>query len=275
MALTGVWKQQWWQRLMRSSSHKPEPLLFELLLPSQGQLLQQLQYICWEELVRSSRSRTGSSPEVVEKWSCRGSDKKVEAASKRRFTVALHRWRKVAALRDEKHKWQSQVFKVDTARSGCRSASLTVRCDVVEPISAKQRKGKGNRVMVTLFTWMRSAATIAGYRRKKRLKEEGCDLDLSFVSGKQWGSGPSWDPEHSQASHLRECLRGRRLWMPRMLERCSGILLENMSTQLLNLNVGFQEIYSNKKENSSARCEKLSDGCGFAEKGQMMPEDRC
>ncbi|RRT55127.1 hypothetical protein B296_00019889 [Ensete ventricosum] len=72
-------------------------------------------------------------------------------------------------------------------------------------------------------------STIAGDRRKKRLEEEGCDPDLSFVSGKQWGPGQSWDPEHSQAPHLRECLRGRRLRMPRMLERCWGISLENVS----------------------------------------------
>ncbi|RWW50920.1 hypothetical protein BHE74_00042779, partial [Ensete ventricosum] len=40
-------------------------------------------------------------------------------SNERRFTVALHRWRKVAALRDEKHKWHSQVLKVVTARGGC------------------------------------------------------------------------------------------------------------------------------------------------------------
>ncbi|RZR85291.1 hypothetical protein BHM03_00012237 [Ensete ventricosum] len=134
-------------------------------------------YISWEELVRSSRSPTGSSPEVVKKWSRRGSDQEAEAASKRRdrfdsnerrFTIALHRWRKVAALRDEKHKWHSQVLKVVTARGGCRSASLAVRCGVAGPISAKHRKRKGNRVM---FRWMLSAATIVDDRRKKPLEE--------------------------------------------------------------------------------------------------------
>ncbi|RZS09828.1 hypothetical protein BHM03_00040967, partial [Ensete ventricosum] len=73
---------------------------------------------------------------------------------------------------------------------GYRSASLAVRCDIAGPISAKQRK-KRNRVMVTLFRWMRSAVAIAGARRKKRFEEEGCDQDLSFVNGKQrmWVSG--------------------------------------------------------------------------------------
>ncbi|RWW77431.1 hypothetical protein BHE74_00014397 [Ensete ventricosum] len=117
------------------------------------------EYISWEELVRSSRSPTGSSPEVVKKWSRRGSDQEAEAASKRRdrfdsnerrFTIALHRWRKVAALRDEKHKWHSQVLKVVTARGGCRSASLAMRCGVAGPISAKQRKRKGKQSNVSM-----------------------------------------------------------------------------------------------------------------------------
>ncbi|RWW75523.1 hypothetical protein BHE74_00016454 [Ensete ventricosum] len=65
---------------------------------------------------------------------------------------------------------------------GYRSMVLAVRCDIAGSISTKE---KGNRVMVSLFQWMRLAVAIAVARRKKRLEEEGYDQDLSFDSRKQ------------------------------------------------------------------------------------------
>ncbi|RRT36721.1 hypothetical protein B296_00057593 [Ensete ventricosum] len=39
--------------------------------------------------------------------------------NERRFAAALHHWQKVAALRDKKHMWHSQVLELVTARGDC------------------------------------------------------------------------------------------------------------------------------------------------------------
>ncbi|RWW81105.1 hypothetical protein BHE74_00010522 [Ensete ventricosum] len=69
---------------------------------------------------------------------------------------------------------------------------------------------------------MRSSATIASARRKKRREEEGCEQDLMFVSRKQRDLGSLRDLEHSQAPRLRERLQGQRPLVPMLLERWRG-----------------------------------------------------
>ncbi|RRT31278.1 hypothetical protein B296_00050221 [Ensete ventricosum] len=78
---------------------------------------------------------------------------------------------------------------------------------------------RGNRVMFTLFRWMRSTATIAGARRKERREEEGCEQDLLCVSRKQRDPGPARDLEHSRAPRLQERLQG---WRP-LLPMCRSV----------------------------------------------------
>ncbi|RRT39848.1 hypothetical protein B296_00043311 [Ensete ventricosum] len=69
---------------------------------------------------------------------------------------------------------------------------------------------------------MRSTATIADARRKKRREEEGCEQDMLFVSRKQRDPGMSRDLEHSQARCLRERWQGRRPLVPMLPKRWRG-----------------------------------------------------
>ncbi|RWW00629.1 hypothetical protein GW17_00036399 [Ensete ventricosum] len=69
-------------------------------------------------------------------------------SNERRFTIALHRWRKVAALRDEKHKWHSQVLKVVTAegRLQKRVAGYALRCCWANLSKTEKEKRKQSNV---------------------------------------------------------------------------------------------------------------------------------
>ncbi|RZR95631.1 hypothetical protein BHM03_00024487 [Ensete ventricosum] len=156
----------------------------------------------------------------------------------------IHGWHRL--LGSHAVNWQSPVLKVVTARGGCRSVSLAVAlrwCWANLSKTEKEKRKQSNegrsdlkKRAVTKICRLSAGSSGAGDR--------GCQGCWSVGGTGDLGGGRG-------GSH-----GGRFYW--RMCRR-----------RLLSLSVGFQEIYSNEKKNSSARCEKLSGGCGFTEKEQM------
>ncbi|RRT33014.1 hypothetical protein B296_00020484 [Ensete ventricosum] len=127
-------------------------------------------------------------------------------------------------------KWQRERSSSGREEMGCRSASLAMHCDIAGPISTKQRKNE-------------------------KKQSNGYSVSMDAI-----GSDDCKCQKEVATAGDRWC-------------QCAGVLarletgeaagMRDFAGDLFRRNKGCQ-VYRNC---SSARWEKLSDGCSFTEKG--------